>query len=255
MRMRRDEGFTLDYEVGRSQSFRLGSFRPFLGAVFGLVIYFALESGLLQIAVPDSNAATDATDVSLYFLAFIAFVAGFSERLAQVVLGKAERTVAATFEQDDGEMRQTRAVVPERSGGRLADPARALGAATGSGGAHRRGAPGPEARAARRVSGSGLLRGLRPVVELSGGAGDRNREPDVGHHADLSAAAESCCFDMRKSSGMISARTSPSTKTRTTELWETTTASAGVALVIEAPAAWRVPSPGRKSSGSSSTST
>ena len=104
MRMRRDEGFTLDYEVGRSQSFRLGSFRPFLGAVFGLLIYFALESGLLQIAVPDSNASTDATDVSLYVLAFIAFLAGFSERLAMVVLGKAERTVAATLEMsDDGD--------------------------------------------------------------------------------------------------------------------------------------------------------
>jgi hypothetical protein len=112
VRMRRDEGFSLDYEVGRSQSFRLGSFRPFLGAVFGLLIYFALESGLLQIAVPDSNAATDATDVSLYFLAFIAFVAGFSERLAHVVLGKAERTVAATLEMDDGGQTAPRSAAP-----------------------------------------------------------------------------------------------------------------------------------------------
>jgi hypothetical protein len=101
MRMRRDDGFTLDYEIGRNQSFRLGSFRPFLGAVFGLLIYFALESGLLQIAVPDSNAATGSTDASLYFLAFIAFVAGFSERLAKVVLGKAEQTIAATLERSD----------------------------------------------------------------------------------------------------------------------------------------------------------
>lgn len=101
IRMKKDDGFTLDYEVGRSQSFRLGSFRPFLGAVFGLLIYFALESGLLQLAVPDENAATDATDVSLYFLALIAFVAGFSERLAHVVLGKAEQTVAATLQMSD----------------------------------------------------------------------------------------------------------------------------------------------------------
>lgn len=101
IRMRRDDGFSLDYEVGRSQSFRLGSFRPFLGAVFGLLIYFALESGLLQIAVPDQDPTTDATDVSLYFLAFIAFVAGFSERLAHVVLGSAERTVAATLQMSD----------------------------------------------------------------------------------------------------------------------------------------------------------
>jgi hypothetical protein len=112
IRMRRDDGFSLDYEVGRSQSFRLGSFRPFLGAIFGLLIYFALESGLLQIAVPDSNAATDATDVSLYFLAFIAFVAGFSERLAHVVLGTAERTVAATLQMDDGGQTTPRPTAP-----------------------------------------------------------------------------------------------------------------------------------------------
>jgi hypothetical protein len=53
--MKREEGFRLDYEVGRNQSFRLGSFRPFIGAVFGLFIYFALESDLLQLAVPDRD--------------------------------------------------------------------------------------------------------------------------------------------------------------------------------------------------------
>jgi hypothetical protein len=101
MRMRREDGFTLDYEVGRAQSFRLDSFRPFIGATFGLVVYFALESGLLQIAVPDQNAETGGPEASFYFLALLAFLGGFSERLAKVVLGSAERTIAATFESDD----------------------------------------------------------------------------------------------------------------------------------------------------------
>jgi hypothetical protein len=96
MRMKSEDGFTLDYEVGRAQSFRLGSFRPFIGATFGLVIFFAIKSGLLQIGVPDAG-----TDDLFFFLALLAFLAGFSERLTKIVLGRAERTIAATFEGDD----------------------------------------------------------------------------------------------------------------------------------------------------------
>ena len=90
-------------------------------------------SELLQIAVPDDNAATGASAASTYFLALLAFVGGFSERLTHVVLGQAEKTIAATFEHDDGEMSATAAGGARGSGGRLADPARALDAATGSG--------------------------------------------------------------------------------------------------------------------------
>ena len=113
-RMKRESGFTLDYEVGRAQSFRLGSFRPLIGAVFGLVIYFAIMSELLQIAVPDNDATTGAAAASTYFLALLAFVGGFSERLTHVVLGRAEKTIAATFERDDEEMSSMAVVVPER---------------------------------------------------------------------------------------------------------------------------------------------
>ena len=51
---------------------------------------------------------------------------------------------------------------------------------------------------------------------------------------------------MRKSSGMISARTWPFAKTRTTELCETTTAIAFVCRLTEAAAACRVPRPGKE---------
>ena len=92
-RMRSDR-FALDYEVGRMPAFWLGSFRPFIGAIFGLVVYFALQSELVQLQKPVETKA-------FFFFAFLAFVAGFSERLTHVILGGAERTVAGTLEQAD----------------------------------------------------------------------------------------------------------------------------------------------------------
>lgn len=92
-RMRSDH-FSIDYEVGRMPAFWLGTFRPFLGAVFGLFIYFALQSELLQLQKPDEGKG-------FFFFTLFAFVAGFSERLTHVILGGAERTVAGTLEQAD----------------------------------------------------------------------------------------------------------------------------------------------------------
>jgi hypothetical protein len=90
----RSDNFSLDYEVGRTPAFWLGAFRPFIGAVFGLFIYFALQSELVQLQEPDQGKA-------FFFFTLFAFVAGFSERLTHVILGGAERTVAGTLEQAD----------------------------------------------------------------------------------------------------------------------------------------------------------
>jgi hypothetical protein len=98
-RMRSDR-FSLDYEVGRMAAFWLGAFRPFIGAVFGLVIYFALQSELLQLQRPVEGKA-------YYFFTLFAFIAGFSERLTHVILGGAERTVAGTLEQADKAVGET----------------------------------------------------------------------------------------------------------------------------------------------------
>ena len=92
-RMRTDR-FAIDYEVGRTPAFLLGTFRPYLGAVFGLLIYFALQSELLQLRKPNA-------DKEFFFFTFLAFAAGFSERLTHVILGGAERTVAGTLEKAD----------------------------------------------------------------------------------------------------------------------------------------------------------
>jgi hypothetical protein len=103
MRMRNPQGFEIDYEAGRWQAFWLGSIRPFIGAIFGLIIYFAIDSDLLQIVVPDQNPATDASDASFSFLALLAFVAGFSERLTKVVLDGTDRSIRAVLGGDEGQ--------------------------------------------------------------------------------------------------------------------------------------------------------
>ena len=89
--------FKLDYEVGRASLQRLGSFRPFIGAIFALVLYFALRGNLLQIAPRSTNSKTD----WLYFYAAFAFIAGFSERWAKVILGGAERMLGGSPSPDD----------------------------------------------------------------------------------------------------------------------------------------------------------
>jgi hypothetical protein len=87
-RMRQEDGVSLDYEVGRALIVMLGAFRPVLGAIFGVMTYFALESGFLNIMVPG-----DRTNVFFYYALF-AFVAGFSERFAHVIIGSADLTVS-----------------------------------------------------------------------------------------------------------------------------------------------------------------
>jgi hypothetical protein len=84
-----DDAF-LDYEVGRPAIRRVGSFRPVIGAVFAVVLYFALRSGLITLTTTGgSDTVNDADQV--YFYAALAFIAGFSERKARVLLGGATK--------------------------------------------------------------------------------------------------------------------------------------------------------------------
>jgi hypothetical protein len=77
--------FSLDFEVGRSVLVGIGMFRPLLGAVFGLALYAALTSGLLQLFLVPKDPTK-----AFYFFVSVAFVAGFSERWARGVLGGIE---------------------------------------------------------------------------------------------------------------------------------------------------------------------
>jgi hypothetical protein len=73
--------FNLTYDVGRPYVAFLGGLRPVLGAAFGLVLYFAVTSGLLTVfEIPDAGTER------LFTFLVIAFLAGFSERWAQDTL-------------------------------------------------------------------------------------------------------------------------------------------------------------------------
>ena len=83
--------FRVDYEVGRSTIRRLGSFKPFIGAVFGVMLFFIVKSGLLNIQLPSSETET------FFFFGTLAFLAGFNERWTNVIFGRAEQTIAASL--------------------------------------------------------------------------------------------------------------------------------------------------------------
>jgi hypothetical protein len=74
----------LDFEAGNAQLRTLGAIRPLIGAIFGIALYFVVESGLVSLRVGDD-------DPRLHFFVAVAFVAGFSERWAQDMLGVAQR--------------------------------------------------------------------------------------------------------------------------------------------------------------------
>jgi hypothetical protein len=81
--------FVLDYELGKAPLVVFGIFRPVLGAAFGLVLYGALASSLVNVQLKSGASGTTA----LY--ALLSFTAGWSERLAKDVLDAAENTVGA----------------------------------------------------------------------------------------------------------------------------------------------------------------
>jgi hypothetical protein len=78
--------FTIDFEVGRPLLRRLGLYKPLVGSVFGVALYFLLVSGLVPTNPP--------TGKTLYFYGVAAFLAGFSERFTGVIFGGAERMLS-----------------------------------------------------------------------------------------------------------------------------------------------------------------
>jgi hypothetical protein len=73
------EKFVVHYDLGKRTLYMLGSYRPVLGAVFGVFTYFVLASNLLETIQPDAKHA-------LYYYGSLAFVAGFSERFTRVLV-------------------------------------------------------------------------------------------------------------------------------------------------------------------------
>jgi len=86
-----DDRFSVDFEVGRPLLRRLGLYKPFVGAVFGVATYFLLAGGLLP-------TTTTTSGNRMFFYGIIGFLAGFSERFTGVIFGNAERLVAGDAE-------------------------------------------------------------------------------------------------------------------------------------------------------------
>ena len=80
-----EKGFVVDYEIGRQGLHILGSYRPLIGAITGLAVYFLAQTTLLQI---------DPSLKKFDFFVVLAFLAGFSERWAQVLLGGAQKGIS-----------------------------------------------------------------------------------------------------------------------------------------------------------------
>jgi hypothetical protein len=70
--------FDLDTDVSHGYTLFLGALRPVIGSIFGVMTYFAVTSGFVDLfKVPADDLE------QFYFLCVIAFGAGFSERWAQ----------------------------------------------------------------------------------------------------------------------------------------------------------------------------
>src|SRR5919202_1756084 len=63
-----------------------GLFRPLISAAFALLVFFVLKSGL--VSTPLTTSSDPTTSTAFYFVA--AFLAGFSERLAPLIVSKTE---------------------------------------------------------------------------------------------------------------------------------------------------------------------
>jgi hypothetical protein len=84
MRMSGRGSFAIDHELSRWEVMLIGAYRPLIGSVSGIVVYFIVQTPLVPI---EQSALT------LPFYIVVAFLAGFSERWTRVVLSGAMRTI------------------------------------------------------------------------------------------------------------------------------------------------------------------
>jgi hypothetical protein len=89
MRMSGRGEFAIDHELSRWEVTLVGSYRPLIGSVSGIVVYFLFQTPL----VPIEQSA-----LSLPLYVVVAFLAGFSERWTRMVLSGALRTIAGREE-------------------------------------------------------------------------------------------------------------------------------------------------------------
>jgi hypothetical protein len=81
----RRDNFSIDHEIPRWGLYALGWYRPIVGAIFGVAMYFLVQTPILQI---------DEKTKTFSFFAIVAFLSGFSERWTRVILDGAQNVIA-----------------------------------------------------------------------------------------------------------------------------------------------------------------
>jgi hypothetical protein len=72
--------------------FFTGFFKPVIGMAFAIFVFAILKSGILPVTVDTSK--------ELYLFMALGFIAGFSERFARDIMGKAEKAVGGERQED-----------------------------------------------------------------------------------------------------------------------------------------------------------
>ena len=85
MRMSRPGGFAIDHELSRWEVTLFGAYRPVIGSVSGIIVYFLFQTTLIPF---------EQSELTLPFFVVVSFLAGFSERWTTMMLSGAMRTVA-----------------------------------------------------------------------------------------------------------------------------------------------------------------
>ena len=95
--------FAVHYDLGKRTLYMLGSYRPVLGAVFGVFTYFVLASEILGTSPPTATNPLSPNPNPLFYYGSLAFVAGFNERFTRVLAKSVEGLVPAqgTTDQSD----------------------------------------------------------------------------------------------------------------------------------------------------------
>ena len=141
MRMSGRGSFAIDHELSRWEVMLVGAYRPLIGSVSGIVVYFLVQTPLIPI---------EQTALTLPFYVVVAFLAGFIERWTRVVLSGAMRTIG------EHEQRAERAAAPRTVASDVVDAA-----------SPRRRAPRRERRFTRVNGRPGLPR-ARPRARITG---------------------------------------------------------------------------------------
>jgi hypothetical protein len=97
MRMSRAGGFAIDHELSRWEVTLFGAYRPLIGSVSGIIVYFLFQTPLIPF---------EQSELTLPFFVVVSFLAGFSERWTTMMLSGALRTVADDDPEPDPEPRR-----------------------------------------------------------------------------------------------------------------------------------------------------